>query len=265
MGPRASHGQDGAPPGVWQGRAGADTGVGGADSGAGEWHRERVGLAPSRAMPGDALRCHRHSGRCHRHAGPCRRHPTGPPNPPVPPSGDAGAHGAAGADVPSLRGTCHWSGSAALLKLFFVSADGRFRRRDFAVGLFAIAVAVCLAWLVLRPWMNFRWVSLILTAGAAWPIATHFIKRLHDRGKGTVPWLAVYLGPTALLSVLQQLEIGYGWSRSGAVHPLDFWPNMLSFLALATFLVGVFDCLFLPPEHGRNDYGHDPRVPVRDE
>ena len=131
--------------------------------------------------------------------------------------------------------------------------------------MFAIAVAVMLAWLVLRPFLPFRLVSLILTAGAAWPVAALFIKRLHDQNKRPLPWLGIYLGPTALLSVLQQLELGYDWSRSGAVYPLDLWPNVLSFVALITAVVGTFDGLFLRPEYGRNDYGPDPRVPVRDE
>ena len=130
--------------------------------------------------------------------------------------------------------------------------------------MFAIGVACILMMLVLRTAMNFRWVSLIVTAGAAWPVAAMFTKRLHDRGKAALPQLAVYLGPTALLSVLQQLTLGYAWSRDGSVFPLDFWPNMLSFIALITFTIGLFDGLFMPPERGRNDYGHDPRVPVRE-
>lgn len=144
--------------------------------------------------------------------------------------------------------------------MFFLSTDGRFRRRDFAVGLFALGVAVTLAWLILRPFMPFRLVSLVLTVGTAWPLAALFIKRFQDRGKS--PWLplTIYLGPSALLSVLQQLTLGYAWSRSGYVYPLDFWPNMLSFLALGTFLVGLFEALFMPPERGMNAYGPDPRI-----
>ena len=151
-----------------------------------------------------------------------------------------------------------------MLRLFFLSTQGRFRRRDFAVGLFALAVACVLAMLLLRPWMNFRLVSLIVTAGSAWPVMALFLKRLHDRGKGALPWLAVYLGPPLLLSVLQQLEIGYRWSANGGVFPADFWPNMLSFLALLTFAIGLFDGLFLPPEHEPNRFGPNPRVPVRE-
>ena len=151
-----------------------------------------------------------------------------------------------------------------MLRLFFLSANGRFRRRDYAVGLFAIAVAVVLVWVILRQLLPFRLVSLILTAGAAWPVVAVFTKRLHDRGKPPLPWLAAYLGPTALLSILQQLGIGYAWSADGSVFPLDFWPNMLSFLAAITAVVGTFDGLFLPPERGVNEYGPDPRVPVRD-
>ena len=132
------------------------------------------------------------------------------------------------------------------------------------MGLLAIAVATAMVWLLLRPVLPFRLISLILTVGAAWPIVALFTKRLHDRGKAAAPSLAIYLGPTAVLSVLQQLSLGYAWSRSGYVYPLDFWPNMLSFLALITFMVGLFEGLFMPPERGRNAYGPDPRIFVSD-
>ena len=160
------------------------------------------------------------------------------------------------------------------LAALFLSFRERIRRRDAWVALGGLAVAALFAASLLAPLLAGRLASLALTVALAWPVAAIFAKRLHDRGKAPWPWLAFYLGPAILLTVLQQLGIGYLWS-GGIAYPMTILdgvlpdlaartlPNLLSFLALGTGLAGLFDTLFLPPQPGRNAYGQDPRILVR--
>ena len=146
---------------------------------------------------------------------------------------------------------------------FFLSFDGRLRRRDVWVAAFALAVATAMAALVLLPLVGGRWASLAINAALVWPLLAIGAKRFKDWGRDSRPRLAVYLGPAILLTVLQQLAIGYYW-RNGIAWPTGFWPNMLSFAALLLGLVGAFECFFMPGEHGRNRFGPDPRIPPID-
>ena len=141
----------------------------------------------------------------------------------------------------------------------FLALDGRLRRRDVWVGAAALGVAAALAALLLLPVLGGRWASLLINAALLWPAVALGAKRLHDRGRPALPWLALYLGPAVLLTVLQQLGLGYIWA-GGIAYPDGLWPNLLSMLALLTGLFGAFECAFGPGQPGRNDYGPDPRI-----
>lgn len=152
--------------------------------------------------------------------------------------------------------------------LDLLNPRGRMRRREaWAGGLLLAGLAVVLVWGLVGV-TDGRSTSLVATLVLAWPVTVVMAKRLHDRGKTAWPWLLLYLGPTLLLTVLQQLEIGYVW-RGGIAYPMSFGrvvfpnnilPNLLSFGALLTGLVGAFETAFLPGENGPNEYGPDPRV-----
>ena len=133
------------------------------------------------------------------------------------------------------------------------------RRRDAWICFLALVVSGIILAFALAQILSGRWVSLTITVLVTWPILAIAGKRLHDRGKTAASWLAVYFGATILLTLLQQLGIGYYW-RNGIAFPTGFWPNMLSFLALLLGLVGAFETAFGPGENGPNAYGRDPRV-----
>lgn len=141
----------------------------------------------------------------------------------------------------------------------FLSFKGRMRRRDAWICFLALVVSSIILAFALAQFVPARWVSLTVTVLLTWPILAIAAKRLHDRGKQAPPWLAIYFGATLLLTLLQQFGIGYYW-RNGIAFPTGFWPNMLSFFALLTGLIGAFETAFGPGENGPNPYGRDPRV-----
>ena len=142
---------------------------------------------------------------------------------------------------------------------FFLATDGRLRRRDVWVGALALGVAAAGAVLVLLPVLGARLTSLAVNAALLWPLVGLGAKRLRDRGRSPWPWLALYLGPAALLTVLEHLEIGYYWV-GGIAYPTGLWPNMLSLFATVIGAYGAAENLLMPGQAGRNEHGPDPRI-----
>ena len=142
---------------------------------------------------------------------------------------------------------------------FFLATDGRLRRRDVWVGMLALGVAAALAVLVLLPWLGPRATSLLVNAALLWPVVGLGAKRLRDRGRNPWPWLALYLGPAVLLTLLEHGGIGYYWV-GGIAYPTGLWPNLLSLFATIIGLYGLAENLLMPGQAGRNDHGPDPRI-----
>ena len=142
---------------------------------------------------------------------------------------------------------------------FFLATDGRLRRRDVWVGALALGVAAALAVLLLLPVLGGRLTSLAVNAALLWPVVGLGAKRLRDRGRAPWPWMTLYLGPAVLLTALQHAEIGFYWV-GGIAYPRDLWPNLLSLLATATGVFGLFESLLMPGQPGRNEHGPDPRI-----
>ena len=141
----------------------------------------------------------------------------------------------------------------------FLSLDGRMRRRDAWVAALLLAFAAAIIAFLLLPLAGTRITSLAVNALLAWPVGAIMAARAHDRDRLGWPRLAVFLGPAVLLTVLQQLGLGYVWA-GGIAYPASFWPNMLSFAALGLGLVGAFQTLLLPGTPGANRWGADPRI-----
>ena len=146
---------------------------------------------------------------------------------------------------------------------FFLRFDGRLRRRDVWVGAFALTVATALLALALLPLLGGRWTSLLVNAALVWPLLAIGTKRFKDWGRDPRPRLLAYLGPAVLLTALEHLTIGYYW-RHGIAWPKGLVPNLFSMVALLLGAIGLFECLFMPGEPGRNRYGPDPRIPPTD-
>ena len=142
---------------------------------------------------------------------------------------------------------------------FFLATDGRLRRRDVWVGALALGVAAALAVIVLLPWLGGRFTSLAVNAALLWPVIGLGAKRLRDRGRNPWPWLALYIGPAVLLTVLEHLTIGYYW-RGGNAFPTGLWPNLLSLFATVIGAYGAAENLLMPGQAGRNEHGPDPRI-----
>ena len=141
------------------------------------------------------------------------------------------------------------------------SLEGRVRRRDVWLAFLLLGLGVLLLVMALAGWLGGRWTSFVATAVVAWPVVAIVGKRLQDRGRRAWPWLLVYFGPVIVLTILQQLELGYWW-RGGIAFPSGYLPNLLSFLSLGTSAVGLLDAALMPGENGPNRFGPDPRVPA---
>ena len=142
---------------------------------------------------------------------------------------------------------------------FFLAPYGRLRRRDAWLALLVLVVATALVAYPLVQLVGGRFASLIVNAALVWPIAAVGAKRLRDRGKRAWPWLALYLGPAVLLTILEHLSLGYYW-RGAIAHPEGLWPNLLSLFATVVGVFGLFENLMMPGQAGRNEYGSDPRI-----
>lgn len=141
----------------------------------------------------------------------------------------------------------------------FLAVEGRARRRDLWVALLVLGIAAALLALLLVPLIGGRFASLLINAALLWPVTALGAKRFRDRGKRPWPWLALYLGPAVLLTVLQHLTIGYYWGGAIA-YPEGLWPNLLSLFATIIGAFGLLENLFAPGQAGRNEYGPDPRI-----
>ena len=133
------------------------------------------------------------------------------------------------------------------------------RRRDAWVAVLLLLVGAAILAFLLYPWVGVRITSLVVNAALAWPVGAILAARAHDRDLAAWPRLLAYLGPALLLTALQQAGLGYIWA-GGIAYPASFWPNMLSFAALALGIVGAFQTLFLPGTPGANRWGPDPRI-----
>ena len=151
--------------------------------------------------------------------------------------------------------------------------EGRARRRDVWMGLLALGMTAALFAVVAVPWIGGRWTWLVVSLALAWPLAALLAKRYHDRDRAAWPRLLAWFGPMALVTVLQQLEIGYAWS-GGIAFPYELMagvlplglartlPNALSLLAAALATFGVLESLLMPGTAGANRFGRDPRIGV---
>lgn len=149
--------------------------------------------------------------------------------------------------------------------------EGRIGRGRFWLGVLAIFVGAIILSFILVPIFGAtsflgRTVQLVLGLALLYPFAAIATKRLHDRGKPQMPWLAIFIGPGALLNIMQSLGIGF--TTMQLVEPTSQLqmqvqvPNALGYIVMiASMIVGIWALVelgFLRGTRGDNDYGPDP-------
>ena len=90
--------------------------------------------------------------------------------------------------------------------------DGRIRRRTFWFGIllmFIMAFILIFVFSALGLKIESGIGSLLITIVLLYPACAVYSKRLHDRNKPTMPWLAIFIVPGMLMALAQALGIGF--------------------------------------------------------
>lgn len=172
------------------------------------------------------------------------------------------------------------------MKDLLFSFEGRIRRRDYWLGLLAlILVNLVLTFfvvpaLVLVGGAAGYWLAVLVTYGVnLFVSAALMTKRLHDRDKPAMPWVAIFLGTPLAITVAQLLGIGFdtvtmpaGEAGTMPARPVPgsdgmvvvSMPDMLGvvllLVALAVVLWAIVELGFLRGTVGPNRYGPDPKA-----
>ncbi len=146
----------------------------------------------------------------------------------------------------------------------FTSFDGRINRQTWWIGTVILFVAlvilsVILAFLFGDGFLG-RLIGLVVGLGALYPAVALASKRLHDRGKPMMPWVALFFGPGALVSFLNTFNIGFRPMRMGgeAVMAPGLIVSALSLVALLAFIWALVELGFLKGQPEPNAYGPPP-------
>ncbi|MCC5976248.1 MAG: DUF805 domain-containing protein [Rubellimicrobium sp.] len=143
--------------------------------------------------------------------------------------------------------------------------EGRIRRRDWWKGtliIIVIAVVLSIVLSLIFGTTSFfaRLVQFIFGLVLLYPVLALGSKRLHDRGKPLLPWMAIFVGPGFLLNLMQ--VFGLGFSAAVVMGEPVMVPNTLgmivSFVAMVTGIWGLVELGFLKGTVGENAYGSDP-------
>lgn len=150
----------------------------------------------------------------------------------------------------------------------FTKFDGRIARGDWWLGLLILMIMLLVGRFVIALvvgggtpglMVDLIWALLVLVGYGA--LCT---RRLQDRGKPAMPWVAIFVAPIALLSIMRTFEIGFEEQTvefAGALA-VALLPNGLGYAAYLVVGVAVIWALVelgaLRGTVGENAYGPDP-------
>ena len=147
----------------------------------------------------------------------------------------------------------------------FTRFDGRINRTQWWIGIVALVVAVVVVNLAIAALFGDgligRFLILIVSLGALWPVTALASQRLHDRGQPALPRVALFYGPGALLSVINAFNIGFRPMRlpDGTVTMMPgLWVSLLGLVSLAAFVWALVELGLREGEPADNAYGPAP-------
>ena len=150
----------------------------------------------------------------------------------------------------------------------FTSFEGRISRKGFWMGLGGIIllglVSAYLVGALGADSSAATLTQLVLAVAMAYGWAAVLTKRLHDRGKPGLPWVAIFLAPGILLQGIGIFRIGFTPMELGGTvlmmpGALYIW---ISYVAMAVGFWMVVELGLLKGQGGANNYGPDPLAPV---
>lgn len=148
----------------------------------------------------------------------------------------------------------------------FTAFDGRINRREWWMGIVILVVALFLVGgfvgLLFGDGLIGRFLMLVLSLAALWPLVALASKRLHDRGHPMLPRVALFYGPGALLSVLNAFNIGFrpmSMPDGGSAMVPGLWVSLIGLVSLAAFVWAVAELGFFRGDPADNAYGPPPR------
>ena len=146
------------------------------------------------------------------------------------------------------------------IKHLLTNFDGRIGRQQFWIGIGVMVVGAIILSLLLGATIGPRFGGLIMSLAILYPVAALYSKRLHDRSKETMPWLAIFLGPSIIANIF--LALGIGYKSTVVAGQTVMMPGMLGgILSLATLAVGIWALVelgCLRGTVGQNSHGEDP-------
>jgi len=150
-------------------------------------------------------------------------------------------------------------------KYLLTDFNGRIGRKQFWLGVLALIILAFILIAVLGFTIGLilptGLVGLIGTAIILYPACALYTKRLHDRDKPQMPWLAIFIVPGILLNIFQSLGIGFTELQIGnqvSYYPSGAFTWLLSIAVLVVSLWALVELGFLKGTQGSNQFGEDP-------
>ena len=149
----------------------------------------------------------------------------------------------------------------------FTSFEGRISRKMFWLGLLGIVAASVVAMFVLGLMFNLTGRMLVhASMGVSflllWPMFAIAKKRLHDRDKLAMPWVAIFFAPSFIANIMRDFEVDY--SIITLVGQQAFYPGKFAttiiVISLITGIWALIELGLLAGSKGENSFGPDPRV-----
>jgi uncharacterized membrane protein YhaH (DUF805 family) len=145
------------------------------------------------------------------------------------------------------------------------SFDGRIGRGDWWKGtivmvIAAIVLSILFATVFGPTTFLGRLLSFLLGIVLLYPSFALGSKRLHDRGKPMLPWMAIFVGPSVLLNIMFSLGIGFHHvEMMGQVAQVPgTFAGLVSAVATICGLWGLVELGILKGTQGQNAFGADP-------
>jgi len=147
----------------------------------------------------------------------------------------------------------------------FTSFEGRISRKSFWLGIVGVGLISLVLAFGLYPLLGSGGILLVLVQIAASAAIFYLwsavlIKRLHDRDKAAVPWAIVFMGPSAVMSIMSIFRIDYtAMEMAGATILVPGAIAMgVTWLSTAVSLWMIVELGFMKGTPGQNRFGMNP-------
>ena len=146
--------------------------------------------------------------------------------------------------------------------------EGRISRKTFWFGLLLIVIlSVVVSFaafsIIISGGFVGRLLSLILSLVLLYPMAAITIKRLHDRDKAAMPWVAIFFVPGIIFNILSLFNIGFTTMEivGNQIQIPGTGAYIMMLIMTAVGLWMLIELGMLRGSDGVNKYGANPLAP----